>query len=165
MRRIAYDVLISVLLVLLQTTLFRFLAIGTVAPDLLLLWIVFLALRQGQIAATTAGFLIGLTLDLLSGGDGMLGLSALSNTVAGFVAGYFFNENKTFQTLGSYQYLLIVMVVSLVHNVIYFLIFLQGSDVGWWRTIVIYGLLASLYTTAFGLLPMFVISRKHLTSP
>src|SRR5512135_2330366 len=114
MRRIAYDVLISVLLVLLQTTLFRFLAIGTVAPDLLLLWIVFLALRQGQIAATTTGFFIGLTLDLLSGGDGMLGLSALANTVAGFVAGYFYNENKTFQTLGSYQYLLIVMVVSLV---------------------------------------------------
>jgi len=40
-----------------------------------------------------------MVVDLLSGADGMLGLSALAKTIAGFVAGYFYNENKTLQTL------------------------------------------------------------------
>jgi rod shape-determining protein MreD len=161
MQRTISSVPISLLLIVVQTTLCKFLAIGTVVPDVLMLWIVYLALRDGQVAGTTAGFCIGLTLDLISGSDGMLGLSALSSSVAGFIAGYFYNENKTFQLLGSYQYPLLAVLVTLVHNVVYFLIFLQGSGVGWWRTIVVYGFLASLYTAVFGLLPMFAIARKH----
>ncbi len=164
MKRTAFYIAASLFLVLLQTTLFRYLAIETVVPDILLLWIVYIALREGQIAGTLAGFCIGLALDMLSAGDAMLGLSALAKTVGGFIAGYFYNENKTFQTLGGYQFVLIVVVVSIVHNLIYFIIFLQGSDIGWWKTVVVYGFLTSLYTAAFGLLPMFAFARKYLSS-
>ena len=163
MRRVAPYTLVSLLLVLLSTTLLRFLTIRDLAPDILLVWIVYIAIREGQIAGTSAGFLIGLAVDLLSGGDGMVGLSALSKTVGGFLAGYFYNENKTMQTLGGYQFLIAVGVVSLVHNVIYFLIFLQGTESSPWRIILSYGMLGALYNIATGLLPMFVIARKHLT--
>ena len=161
MQRIIFYVLVSLLLVIVQTTVCKFLAIGTVEPDILILWVVYVALREGQIASTTAGFFLGITIDLISGGEGMLGLSALAGSVGGFIAGYFYNENKMFQVLGGYQFPLLVFAVTLVHNVLYFLIFLQGSGVGWWRTIVVYGFLASLYTAVFGLLPMFAIARKH----
>jgi hypothetical protein len=101
-------------------------------------------------------------LDLLSGNDGMLGLTALAKTAGGFTAGYFFNENKTLQTLGSYRFILIIFFVSLVHNLIYFVIFLQGSSAHWWQAILLYGLPAALYTAAFGLIPAFVFARRTL---
>jgi rod shape-determining protein MreD len=156
-------VLLSLLFLLLHTTLVRFLAIDTIVPDILLIWVVYLAIRRGQIAATTAGFLIGLVADVLAGTDGMLGLSALSKTVAGFVAGYSYNENKIYQTLGGYPFVVIVALASLVHNLIYFFIFLQGSDIGWWNGIVFFGLPTTIYTVAVSLLPMFAFGRKYLS--
>jgi rod shape-determining protein MreD len=160
MRQSAGYILLSILLVLLQTTLVRYLAVDTVAPDLLLIWVVYLALREGQNAGTTAGFFIGLLFDLISGKDGVLGLAALCKTLAGFVAGYFYNENKILQILGGYQFILVVTVASIVHNVLYFIVFLQGSEVGWLDAVVLYGLPTTLYTAALALLPMFVFSRR-----
>lgn len=163
MRRTAADIALTLLFLLLQTTLARYLAVAGLSPDIALIWIVYLALRRGQIAGTVAGFSTGLLLDLLSGSDGMLGLAALAKTAAGFTAGYFYNENKTMQTLGSYRFILIILSVALVHNLIYFIIFLQGSGVHWWQAIVLYGVPAAVYTTALGLIPAFVFARRTLS--
>jgi rod shape-determining protein MreD len=163
MRSFFLTVALSILLLLIHTSLIRFLAIGPITPDILLVWIVYLAIRRGQIVATTVGFFIGLTVDLNSGNDGMLGLAALSKTVAGFVAGYFYNENKTLQTLGGYQFIVVTVIVSLVHNVLYFLIFLQGTGLQWSEAILEYGVPTTMYTAAVALLPMFAYARKFLS--
>jgi rod shape-determining protein MreD len=163
MRQTAADILLTILFIVLQTTLARFLAIAGLSPDLTLVWIVYCAVRRGQLAGTLAGFFAGLTLDLLSGNDGMLGLLALSKTVSGFIAGYFFNDNKTIQTLSTYRFVLLLAMVSFVHNLIYFIIFLQGSDVRWWGAVTFYGIPAAVYTTAVGLVPMFAFARRHLS--
>src|SRR5664279_1643117 len=162
MRQTFIYIALTILFVLLQTTLTQYLAVAGLSPDIALIWIVYLALRRGQITGTIAGFFVGLLLDLLSGNDGMLGLAALSKTVGGFTAGYFFNENKTVQTLGSYRFILIILSVSLVHNLIYFIIFLQGSGAHWWQAILLYGIPAALYTAAVGLIPTFVFARRAL---
>lgn len=163
MRQTLIDILLTLLIILLQTTLVRFLAVGGLEPDIVLVWIVFYALRRGQISGTIAGFASGLLLDLLSGADGMLGLAALSKTVAGFLTGYYFNENKTLQTLGSYRSVLILAGMAFVHNLIYFTIFLQGTDVGVWGTLALYGIPSAAYTAAIGLLPMFAYARRLLS--
>jgi rod shape-determining protein MreD len=162
MRRTLIDIALTLLFVLLQTTLAQYLAVAGLSPDFTLIWIVYLSIRRGQITGTVAGFFTGLVLDLLSGNDGMLGLAALAKTAGGFTAGYFFNENKTAQTLGSYRFILIILSVSLVHNLIYFIIFLQGSGAHWWQAILLYGIPAALYTAAVGLIPTFVFARRAL---
>ncbi len=162
MRQTFIDIALTLLFILLQTTLAQYLAVAGLSPDIALIWIVYLSLRRGQIAGTVAGFFTGLILDLLSGSDGMLGLAALSKTAGGFMAGYFFNENKTVQTLGSYRFILIILSSSLVHNLIYFIIFLQGSGAHWWQAILLYGVPAALYTAAVGLIPAFVFARRAL---
>jgi rod shape-determining protein MreD len=162
MRQTFVDIALTILFVLLQTTLTQYLAVWGLSPDIALIWIVYLALRRGQITGTVAGFFTGLVLDLLSGNDGMLGLAALAKTAGGFTAGYFFSENKTLQTLGSYRFILIILAVSLVHNLIYFIIFLQGSGAHWWQAILLYGIPAALYTAAVGLIPTFVFARRAL---
>jgi rod shape-determining protein MreD len=158
---IVYDTLLSLLCILFQTTLVRFLGVGDIVPDIPLLWIVYLGIRRGQIPATVAGFFIGLLLDLLSGADGLLGLAALAKTAGGFLAGYFFNETRTQQTLSSYGFLTAVLIVSLVHHALYFLILLQGTEITVAQTFLRYGLPTALYTTVAALFPMFVFSRHY----
>lgn len=149
--------LITVVLILLQTTFIRFISIGGVTPDAMVVWLVYLALRYGQIHATVAGFILGFVMDII-GGD-FLGLSALSKTVCGFIAGYFYDENKTTQTLASHRFALIVLFTSLAHNVIYFTIFVQGSELPFWKTLAFFGVTTSIYTSALSLLPIFGYSR------
>lgn len=161
MRRLPFHVLTSVVLILLHTTLVPFIVIGNAIPDILLIWIVYLAITRGQIAGTLAGFLLGLTVDIISGNDGMLGLGAIAKTVAGFLAGYFYNENKTEQTLGSSGFILAVGLAAALHSAIYFLIFLRAGDVGWWQSIVLHGMPSAAYTTALAVIPMSLFRRKY----
>jgi rod shape-determining protein MreD len=151
-------ILITLIFVTLQTTIVSFTSIANIIPDVMLIWIVYIAITQGQIPATVYGFAIGLLLDLISGQ--FLGLSALSKTIAGFLAGYFFHENKIDLNLANYQFLIFVGISSVVHNLIYFIIFTQGSDVGLFTAVFRFGLLSALYTTFVATIPMFINARR-----
>lgn len=157
-RHFRYALLTLVLLVL-QTQVIRLLTLEGIAPDLLTIWIVYLALREGQLTATLWGFAIGLMVDLTTGN--FIGLTALSKTVCGFTAGYFYNENKIPLTLGSYRFIIIVLIASLVHNTLYFIIFTQGSEVGLLRAVLQVGLATTLYTATVTLIPMFAFARRN----
>jgi len=124
-----------------------------------MIWIVYIALMSGQMHAIIWGFSIGVVFDLVTGN--FIGLSALTKTICGFVAGYFFNENKTILTLRSYRFVIIVLIVSLVHNTIYFVIFTLGTDIGFIKAIFQFGLATALYTSILTLLPMFRFGRKY----
>lgn len=160
MRTALLDTLVSLLVLLLQTGVAPILGVGHVVPDFLLVWIAILGLRHGRFAATGAGFLLGLLVDLISGSDGMLGLSAFCKSIAGFVAGSFYNENKTARSLGGRTLLVAVATAALVHNLVYFVIFLQGAEVGFGEAVLVYALPAAAYTAAVALLPMFVYGRR-----
>jgi rod shape-determining protein MreD len=149
-------------LVLLQTTFIPFISLSGYLPDLFILYLVYIALRRGQIEATISGFIIGLLQDIIA--IKFFGLAALSKTVAGFVAGYFFNENTTEQTLGSYRYLLLIGMCSIVHNFVYFAIFFQGSENSIFFSTMESTLGIALYTCISGILPMFFFSRKFNVS-
>src|SRR3989304_9532528 len=150
-------VLITGALVVLQSTFVQFIAIENITPDILVVWVVFLALRYGQIHATVAGFILGLIMDIISGS--FVGLASLSKTVCGFVAGYFYNETKTAQILATYRFALLVFFTSLIHNLIYFTIFVQGSELPFWRTLALFGLSTSVYTSVLSFLPILGHSR------
>lgn len=158
MERHFRSTLIVLGLFLLQTTFVPFLAISGFVPDLLLLWVVFTSIRRGQTEGMVAGFIVGTLQDVTT--TQLFGLAALAKTGAGFLAGYFYNENKTDQTLGTSQFPLLVAVCSLAHNIVFFGIFLQGSNVPLLSTTLYYSAATAVYTTMIGFLPMFVFSRK-----
>ncbi len=161
MERHLRSALVVLGLVVVQTAFMPYVAIGGFLPDLLLIWVVYNALKRGQVEATIAGFAVGLLQDLVA--TQLFGLAALSKTLAGFLGGYFYNENKTDQTLGSYQFLLIVGACSLLHNVTFFMIFLQGTEVPLLWTVLQYSLATTAYTGAISALPMFAFARKALS--
>jgi rod shape-determining protein MreD len=159
-RHVKY-VFFSIILLLVQSKMMTLLTLEGITPDLLTIWVVYLALKEGQLAAMPWGFALGLAFDLLTGN--FIGLSALTKTVAAFTAGYFYNENKTPLILGSYRFLVIVLTVSLIHNTLYFLIFTQGSEIGTLRAIFQVGLATTFYTATLTLLPMLAFARKYIT--
>lgn len=158
MNRTTKNILISLVLIVLQTTIVRLLSLEGIQPDILVIWVVYLALTEGQLRGTIWGFCIGLCIDLLSGN--FLGLSAMTKTLVGFFGGYFYNENKTKLTLGSYRFLLVIIFASFLHNIVYFLIFTQGSDIRFWQVILRFGITTTLYTATISAIPMFAFSRK-----
>jgi len=159
MRHIKYF-LFTYLLIIIQTQGLRLLVLEGITPDILIIWVVYIALKRGQLTATIWGFIIGLMFDLVAGN--FIGLSALTKCIAGFTAGYFFEENKAPMTLGGYRYVLIVLVTSLIHNTIYFIAFTRGSEISLLRAIFHVGLATTFYTAALTLLPMFAFARKYI---
>jgi len=149
---------IVVCLVLLQTTFIPFISLSGFLPDIFILYLVYIAIRRGQIEATISGFAIGLLQDIIT--IKFLGLAALSKTIAGFAVGYFYNENTIEQTLGSYRYLLLIGTCSIIHNIVYFTIFFQGNENAIFFLSLESTLGITLYTCIIGILPMFFFSRK-----
>ncbi|MGA3243118.1 MAG: rod shape-determining protein MreD [Bacteroidota bacterium] len=154
--------LIALALLLLQTTFIPFLSVGGFLPDVFLIWVVYVAIRRGQMEATITGFVVGLLQDAVS--MQFFGLSALTKTIAGFVAGYFFNDNSTEQTLGSYRFLTILFLSSFVHNIIYYGVFLQGIQDSVFTTMIEFSVFTGLYTVLLGMFPMFTFVRKYRLS-
>jgi rod shape-determining protein MreD len=82
----AVGVLIAIALALaLQTTLAQFLIGGTVALDLVLVVVVYVALTSGPVTGMFAGSLAGIIQDALS--SGVIGIGGLAKSIVGFLAG------------------------------------------------------------------------------
>lgn len=157
-RRITWYCGSALAILLVQVMAIKFLAIDGITPDILLIWLAYLTLSEGQVAGTIGGFTLGVLFDLAVGG--FLGLSALSKTIACFFGGYFYNDNKTLLTLGSFQFVMFVFVLSFINNLIYFAVFVAGIQMYYITTVLWYGLTTAIYTAVASLLPMFLFSRR-----
>lgn len=69
----------------LQTTVGRFLIRGTVAVDLVLVVVIYVALTSGPVTGLLSGAVAGLVQDALS--SGVIGIGGLAKTIVGFLAG------------------------------------------------------------------------------
>lgn len=149
----------GLILLLMQLNL-GYIAVENVTPDLLVVLTVFIAIREGQFTGMLAGFLLGLIFDLIS--SDIIGTNALSKMLAGFIAGYFFNEQLSVQdSIGSFRFLGIVAIAALAHNIVYFFFYVQPTDLSFLSFFLRSGIAASLYTTVIAALVMLVGARKQ----
>ena len=79
---------------LIESNLSWFYEIGTHTPDLILILLIYIAIRNGKIKGTSTGFTFGLIEGLIVS-VGFLGLSSLTKSVTGFVMGYFTNSRRS----------------------------------------------------------------------
>jgi rod shape-determining protein MreD len=144
-------------LILLQISFGRLIAVADIQPDFVLLGIIVIALRSGQLTATVAGFLAGLALDLYIGES--VGISALAKTIAGFVAGYFFAEDMTELTIRTPKFITITALVAFTHNLVYLLAHFQRPDLSMALLVARFGIGGTVYTAAFGAICMLILMR------
>jgi len=139
--RAAKYLLFFLLLVLVQTTMLPLISVGGLVPDILLIGIIILGIRQGAVPAIIAGCALGFVQDAFV--THLFGLSALAKSCGGFVAGYFSRQKVKYNlqvTLG------VVLATALVHDLIYFFIFKFDMQIGFFRLLLRYVLPTSFYT-------------------
>ena len=98
----------------LQTTAARFLVRGSVAVDLVLVVVVFVALTSGPAAGLLSGTFAGLAQDALS--SSVIGIGGLAKTLVGFVAGIIGTQ---FIVTASLPRFCVFFGASLVHAVVF----------------------------------------------
>jgi rod shape-determining protein MreD len=127
----------------LQFTLVHFIEILHWRPDLLLIVLVSFSLRKGPNWGMTVGFVTGFIQDLLSAH--IIGLAALSKTVAGFIAGSLrgkFAERT--------EFFLTLFICGLLHDFIYFFIYILGENFSFQSLIILYTIPNLMYTVIIG---------------
>jgi rod shape-determining protein MreD len=151
---------ISGLILLLVQLNLGYVAVESITPDLLMILTVFIAIREGQWTGQIAGFVLGLLFDIIS--SDIIGTNALAKMLAGFVAGYFFNEQLGLaDAVGRFRFLGIVALSAIVHNIVYFFFQVQHTDLAFVGFFLRYGFAATLYTTVVSALIMLVAARKQ----
>jgi hypothetical protein len=82
--------------------------------------------------------------------------------LAGFVAGYFYNEQHgVSESVGSFRFLGIIALAALIHNAIYYFFYIQPTDLSFSGFFLRSGVAATLYTTVIAVVVMLVAARKQ----
>lgn len=119
-----YLMLLVLILMLMQSIAADRISFGEIAPDFLLLVVLFYSLHRGAVKGAFFGFILGLAQDL--GNPTFLGLNALLKSITGYLMGRagqkMFPENVI---------LLFALIASFVfgHDIVY-LIFFKWPDLG-----------------------------------
>ncbi len=147
-------------LLLIQTTIIPLIAINGVIPDLILILLVFYAMRYGQIYGTVLGFVYGFLFDIITGS--LIGSIMLAKTLSGFVAGYFYNENKQEQYIKSLFFCLIVLLCGVIDSVVYS--FFSTIDFNSNVLLLIFeqGMLPGFYTAVLSLIVVVFFPRSRI---
>lgn len=98
----------------LQTTLTRFVIRGTVAVDLVLVVVVYVALTSGPVTGLLSGAVAGLIQDALA--SGVIGIGGLAKTVVGFLAGIIGTQFIVTATLPRF---VVFFAATVLHAVIF----------------------------------------------
>lgn len=108
--------LLALLMVILQTTVMPYLAIGEAAPDLVFLLVVFLAVQRSSTLGIWTAFGAGLLQDIAAGSP--LGLNAVLLTSLAYLAGQV--HRKLFKDNVSAQVLIVVLFTWLHQFLVFF---------------------------------------------
>lgn len=151
MKALQYGFVIAVL-ILLQVTILPFMAIGEITPDLLLIGIIVLAMREGSMAGMIAAVLAGLCRDAFS--TGFLGSSMLALVIAAFLAGSFAKVAARFRMQTQ-----LISLFGIVYSyfITYYLLYLFDSDLGFVLLLFWYALPAAVYSFALMAIVHYVI--------
>ncbi len=143
------QIAVGLAVVLLQWLLSN-LELWDVWPDVVLLYVAYVALRRGRVAGATAGFVSGLAMDLLVMPT-FLGLNAVLKTLMGFVIGLFRSEQGDNLRLTPVQAFVGALVIAVVHNGLMTIVL--ALDQGTRTPFLIFGLWlgAALYTAVVAL--------------
>jgi len=142
-------ILLFIPLAVLQLVFVPLITVQSIAPNLILVLLVFFTLRYGQVYGTLLGFVLGFLLDIISGG--IIGAYMFSFTIAGFIAGYFYNENKFDINTSSFVLSLITLLCAMISLFIYSTVSNSNNDVRMIYQIIEDGILPGVYTALFSI--------------
>lgn len=145
--RTTLPIFIALLFLFLQMVAANKLAIGEIAPDFPLLFVVYFGLFRGSFQSTIAGFLVGFIQDVYN--PAFLGLNALLKSILGFVAGHIGSKTE----LDSIPFLALIFLLSHIGHDLVYMLFYFGFDPA--RILMLFfsvTIPSAIYTTLVGIL-------------
>ena len=147
-------IIVFALAFVVQTTIAPMIGVLGATPDFLLIFVVFAALRNGGLAGSFWGFVVGLSQDIYAPVE-WLGAGALSMTIVGFLLGQL--EEK-FLNLDLVTKLIALAVGYFVNDAIYyFTIGMSRNDLG--AVLLRQSLPAGLYTMLLGVFAFYLLNQ------
>ncbi len=142
----------ALIISLIHLVFLKFISVEGLTPDILLIFCVWVALREGQFVGMFAGFACGILFDIIT--QDVIGTNALSKTLVAFSACWFYKRDTLDQILSTYKFLVIVLCTSLLHNLVYYFFYIKLSELSFLPFFLKYGIAISLYTTVFAVIVM-----------
>jgi rod shape-determining protein MreD len=151
--------LLAILLSIFQVAFTDFISIGGLAPDFLIILVVWISLREGQHFGTISGFVIGILFDIIS--MDVIGTNAFAKVIAGFTAGFFVKENTINKLFGTFSFIGIVFLSATFHNLAYYFFYIKPTELSLFNFFLRYGIASTLYTTVFSVIVVLIKFRRN----
>lgn len=145
---------VFIAIVILQTTFCRLISIRGIQPDLALLFLLWLAMKEGALAGVYGGFAMGLIFDVYS--PQTLGVGSLAKTITGYLAGFLDERNITLDDRFKPP---VILIAALFHNALTAALVFDLPTV-FHRMFLVEILPSALYTTAVGGLFLLLTHRR-----
>lgn len=147
--------------ILLQLTFIPFFSIHGATPNLILIMVIIVSIREGRTWGVISGFIVGFCFDFF--GTGFVGVSSLANSVAAFSAGFLRTTQFEKRLVTLYS---ILMGTVVLHDVLYLTLQRLGSYTNYWSLLFLDVLPQSLYSLLFIamihlLFPGHILSERH----
>ncbi|MBN2279420.1 MAG: rod shape-determining protein MreD [Candidatus Marinimicrobia bacterium] len=155
-RKILLYIGIALVLLTIQGLIGPWMTIQKIRPDFLLILVLYIGQKEGKIFGQLAGFIIGLTMDLI-GMSTFLGLSAFVMTLSGFLAGFFKNQRNK---INIFSYYFSILLICLIHFFILYSIYYHSLGLSIQYRMVRYVVPSLIYTGIFYFLIEFVFSKQ-----
>ncbi len=134
------------LIVVVQSTLVPFIDVKGIAPDLILIFIVYWSCPRGRRQGVVWGFLGGILQDLALGTTA--GIFALSKSLACYLA---FSFSWNCQRNDTLLMSIVLFVAAFVHQIVYFIFTSTKSAAGFLTLFLRYGFPSIFYTVFLGI--------------
>lgn len=155
-RLLGYAVL-GIAAIIVQVFLENYVSIDMVSPQLVILFVVYLSLREGQLFGMGGGFLIGLLNDSLV--THFIGYTSFVGVMAGFVAGFFFKESDIELAAKTVSFAWISAITLAVTQLAALPIIASG-ELNYFYVFLKFTIGTTVYTSVFAMIIVFVNGRK-----
>lgn len=156
-KKITAYVIIGLIAILLQKFLDSFASVESVSPQLVVLFVVYLALREGQLFGTSGGFVAGLVNDLLV--THFIGFTSFVCVLAGFIAGFFYKESEVELAAKTLSFAWISAVALFIAELVALPIVASG-ELNYLYVFLKFTLGTTVYTSVIAMIIVFVNGKK-----
>ncbi len=143
--------------ILLQKFLDNFAAIELISPQLVILFVVYVSLREGQLFGMCNGFITGFFHDLLV--THFLGLTSFLAVIASFVAGFFYKESDVELAARTFNFTWI-SAISLFFSELAVLPIIVSGELDYLYMFLKFTIGTTIYTSVFAMMIVFAYGRR-----
>lgn len=157
-KRIIVYIILGVISILLQKFLDNFASVGSVAPQLVILFVIYISLREGQLFGVTGGFIAGLANDMLV--THFIGFTSFVGVLAGFISGFFYRESEVDLAARTLNFAWISAVTLFLTELIALPIVAAG-ELNYFYVFLKFTVGTTVYTSVFAMIIVFVNGKKN----